>query len=83
MYDLTYESPGYDPSINSFSKKEAYIVDSWGRLKFQWDSHPKWRQVCTLHQKELEIENMSVAFSDTSANLQDLYVVLDYNVLIT
>jgi hypothetical protein len=33
--------------------------------------------VCNLCQKELEIEKMSVAFSDTSAKLQDLSVVLD------
>jgi hypothetical protein len=30
----------------------------------------------TLRQKELEIEKLSMAFSDTSNKLQDIYVVL-------
>jgi hypothetical protein len=34
-YEMTYESPEYDPSVKSFSKKEAGMKDSQGRLKIQ------------------------------------------------
>jgi hypothetical protein len=33
--------------------------------------------VCTLRQDELEIENLNASFSDTSAKLQDIFVLLD------
>jgi hypothetical protein len=58
------------------------MMDSWGNLKLPVDSHSNRRQVCTLRQEELEIEKLSVAFSDTSAKLQDLSVVLDDNTLL-
>jgi hypothetical protein len=38
--------------------------------------------VCTLRQEELEIENLRESFSDTSAKLQDIYVVLDDSTLL-
>jgi hypothetical protein len=53
------------------------MMDSLENLKIPGDSHPKQRQVCTLHQEELEIKNHSVFFSDTSAKLQDILFVLD------
>jgi hypothetical protein len=51
-------------------------------LKLPGGSHPKRRQVCTLHQEELEIENLSASFSDTSAKLQYIYVVVDESTLL-
>jgi hypothetical protein len=81
-YELTFERPEYDPSVNSLSKREADMMDSWGMLKLPGESHHKRRQVCTLHQKEPEVEKRSVAFNDTSAKLQDLSVVLDDNILL-
>jgi hypothetical protein len=47
------------------------MMDS-GRLKLTGDCHPKRHQVCTLHQKDLEIETPSVAFSDDNTLLLDL-----------
>jgi hypothetical protein len=54
-YEFTYESPEYDPPVNSFSKPEYGMTDCWGNLKLPGDSHPKQRQVCTLRQEEIEI----------------------------
>jgi hypothetical protein len=81
-YELMYESPEYYPSVNSFSKQKADMMDSWGNLKLPGGSHPKRRQVCTLRQKKLETENLSVSFSDASAKLQYVSVVLDDNTLL-
>jgi hypothetical protein len=80
-YELTYKSHEYDPSINSFSKQKAVMMDCWINLKHPGDSHPTWRQVCTLHQEELKIENMSASFRDTSAKLQYISVVLYFNTI--
>jgi hypothetical protein len=55
------------------------MTDCWVNLKLPGDSHPKWRQVCTLRQEELEIENLRASFSNTSAKLQYSSVVLDDN----
>jgi hypothetical protein len=51
-YELTYESPEYDPSTKTFHDQEAGMTDSWGNLKVSGDFHPKRRQVCSLHHKE-------------------------------
>jgi hypothetical protein len=58
------------------------MKDSYGKLKASGDSHPKRRQVCSLRQKELEIEKLSVSYSDTSAKFQDLSIVLYNNTII-
>jgi hypothetical protein len=79
-YGLTYESPEYDTSAKSFNEQEAGMMDSRGRLKVSGDSHPRWRHLCTLCQKELEVKTPSVSYSDTSAKFQDLSIVLDKNV---
>jgi hypothetical protein len=50
-YDLTYESPEYDPSATTFHDQEAGMMESWGDLKVPGDFHPKRRQVCPLHKK--------------------------------
>jgi hypothetical protein len=42
-YELTYESPVYDPTVTFFSEKEASMTDSYGKLKPSGDSHPKRR----------------------------------------
>jgi hypothetical protein len=76
-YELTYESPEYDPSTTTFHEQEASIMDSWGNLKVSGDFHPKRRQVCSLCQKEAEVKLLSSKYSDTSAKLQDLSSVLD------
>jgi hypothetical protein len=71
-YDLIYESPEYDPTITSYSKQEAAMTDSWGQLKVPGDSHPRWRKACSLRKKELEVKQLGVSYSYTSAKLQDL-----------
>jgi hypothetical protein len=38
--------------------------------------------VCTLHQTKLEVKKLSVSYSDTSAKLQDLKIVLGDNTLL-
>jgi hypothetical protein len=53
------------------------MTDSYEKLKPSGDSHPKRRQVCSLRQKELEIEKLTVSYSYTSAKFQDLSIVLD------
>jgi hypothetical protein len=81
-YELTYESPEYDPSATTFHDQEAGMVDSWGNIKVSGDFHPKRRQVCSLRQKEEEITHLSSKYSDTSAKLQDLSAVLDDGTLL-
>jgi hypothetical protein len=81
-YELTYETPEYDPSATTFHKQEASMMDSWGNLKVSGDFHPKRRQVCSLRQKEAEVKLLSSNYSDTSAKLQDLSSVLDDGTLL-
>jgi hypothetical protein len=81
-YELTYESPEYDPSAKIFHDKEAGMMDSWGNIKVSGDCHPRRRQVCSLRQKEEEVKHLSSKYSDTSAKLQDLYAVLDDGTLL-
>jgi hypothetical protein len=76
-YELTYESPEYDPSATTFNYQEAGMMDSWVNIKVSGDCHPKRRQVCYLRQKEEEIKHLSSKYSDTSAKLQDLSAVRD------
>jgi hypothetical protein len=76
-YELTYESPEYDPYTTTFHDQEASMMDSWGNIKVSGHCHPKRRQVCSLHQKEAEVKILSSKYSDTSARLQDLCSVLD------
>jgi hypothetical protein len=81
-YELTYETPEYDPSATTFQDQEAGMVDSWGNIKISGDCHPKRRQVGSLHQKEEEIKTLSSKYSDTSEKLQDLSAVLDDGTLL-
>jgi hypothetical protein len=81
-YELTYESPEYDPSATIFHEQEDSMMDSWGNVKVSGDCHPKRRQVCSLRQKEAEIKLLSSKYSDTSAKLQDLSSVLDDGALL-
>jgi hypothetical protein len=81
-YELTYEYSEYDPSATTFHEQEASMMDSWGNLKVSGYFHPKRRQVCSLHQKEAEVELLSSKYSDTSSKLQDLYSVLDEGTLL-
>jgi hypothetical protein len=53
------------------------MTDSGGNLKTSGDSHPKRRQVFSLHQKEVEIKIISAKYIDTSAKIQDISAVLD------
>jgi hypothetical protein len=76
-YELTYESPEYDPSATTFHEEEAGMMDSWVNLKVSGDFHPKRFQVCSLHQKEAEVKLLSSKYSDTSAKLQYISPVLD------
>jgi hypothetical protein len=81
-YELTYETPKYDPSATTFHDQEAGMVDSWGNVKVSGDFHPKRCQVCSLRQKEEEIKHLSSNYSDTSAKLQDLSALLDDGTLL-
>jgi hypothetical protein len=81
-YELTYETPEYDPSAKTFHDQEAGMTDSWGNLKVIGDFHPKRRQACSLRKKEAEIKLLSARYSDTSAKLQDLSPVLDDGTLL-
>jgi hypothetical protein len=81
-YELTYESPEYDPSATTFHDQESGTMDSWGNIKVSGDCHPKRRQVCSLRQKEAEIKLISSKYSDNSAKLQDLSPVLDDGTLL-
>jgi hypothetical protein len=81
-YELTYESPEYDPSATTFHEQEASMMDSWGNIKVSGDCHPKRRQVCSLRQEEAEVKLLSSKYSYTSAKLQDLSSVLDDRTLL-
>jgi hypothetical protein len=81
-YELTYESPEYDPSATTFHDQEASMMDSWENIKVSGDCHPKRRQVCSLRQKEAEVKLLSSKYSDTSSKLQDLSSVLDDGTLL-
>jgi hypothetical protein len=39
-YELTYESPAYDPSGPSYAEQEAAMMDSRGQMKVAEDKHP-------------------------------------------
>jgi hypothetical protein len=79
---LTYESPEYDTSAKTFHDQEAGMMDSWGNIKVSGDFHPNRRQVCSLLQKETEVNLFSTKYSDTSAKLQYLSPVLDDGTLL-
>jgi hypothetical protein len=81
-YELTFETPDYDPSAYTFRDQEAGMMDSWGRLKVSGDLNPKRRQVCSLRQKEFEIKQLTVKYSDNSTKMQDLSIVLDDSTLL-
>jgi hypothetical protein len=81
-YELTYETPEYDPSATTFHDQESGMVDSWGNIKISGDCHLKRCQVCSLLQKEEEIKKLSSKYSDNSAKLQDLSAVLDDGTLL-
>jgi hypothetical protein len=81
-YEITCESPAYDPSATTFHDQEAGMMDSWGNIKVSGDCHPKRHQVSSLHQKEVEIKLLRSNYSDTSAKLQDLSPVLDDGTLL-
>jgi hypothetical protein len=72
----------YDPTVTFFSKQEASMTNSYEKMNPAGVSHPKRRHVCSLRQKDLEIEKLSVFYSDTSAKLQDLSIFLDNNTLL-
>jgi hypothetical protein len=57
-YELTYESPEYDPSATTFRDQESSMMDSWGNIKVSGGCHPKRRQVCSLRQKEAQIKSV-------------------------
>jgi hypothetical protein len=68
-YELTNESPVYDPSESSYAKQEAAMMDSRGQLKVAEDKHPLRRHICPV--------NMADTFSDTTIKLQALSLTLD------
>jgi hypothetical protein len=81
-YGLTYESPVYDPSATTFNEQEASMMDSSVNPKVSGDFHPKIRQVCSPRQKEAEVKLLISKYSNTSAKLQDLSLLLDDGALL-
>jgi hypothetical protein len=81
-YELTYESPEYDPSTTTFHDQESSMMESLGNITVSWYCHPKRRQVYSLRQKEAEIKLLSSKYSDTSAKLQGVSAVLDDGTLL-
>jgi hypothetical protein len=67
-YELTYESPVYDPSGSSYAEQEAAMMDSRGQLKVAEDKNPLRRQICPVH--------MADTFRDTKIKLQALSLTL-------
>jgi hypothetical protein len=61
-YELTYETPEYDPSAKTFHYQEAGMRDSWENIKVLGDFHPKRRHVCSLLQKEAELKLLSAKY---------------------
>jgi hypothetical protein len=59
------------------------MTNSWGNLRISGELHPKRRQVCSLHQEEVEIKFSTSKYSDTSAKLQDLSALLDCGTLLS
>jgi hypothetical protein len=51
-YELTYESPIYDPSRSLYAEQEAAMTDSRGQLKVVEDKHPLRRHICHVHMAE-------------------------------
>jgi hypothetical protein len=49
QYELTYESPVYEPSGSSYVEQEAAMMDSRGQLKVAEDKHPLRHQICPVH----------------------------------
>jgi hypothetical protein len=76
-YELTYESHVYDPTVTLFSEQEYSMTESYLELKASGDLHPRRRQVCSVRQKELEIEKLSASYRDKSTKLQDFSIVLE------
>jgi hypothetical protein len=68
-YELTYESPVYDPSVSSYAEQEAVVMDSRGQLKVALDKQPLRSQICPVH--------MAETFRDTTIKLQALSLTLD------
>jgi hypothetical protein len=68
-YELTYESPVYDPSGSLYAEQEAAMMDSRGKLKVAEDKQPLRRHICPVH--------MADTFSDTTIKLQALSLTLD------
>jgi hypothetical protein len=68
-YELTYESPVYDPSESSYAEQEAAMMDSRGQLKVAEYKHPLRHQICPVH--------MAETFSYTTIKLQALSLTLD------
>jgi hypothetical protein len=68
-YELTYESPVYDPSGSSYAEQEAAMMYLRGQLKVAEDKHPLWRQICPVH--------MAENFGDTTIKMQALSLTLD------
>jgi hypothetical protein len=68
-YELTYESPVYDPSGSSYAEQEAAMMYSRGQLKVAEDKHPLRYQICPVYMAETS--------SDTTIKLQYLSLTLD------
>jgi hypothetical protein len=68
-FELTYASPGYDPSGSSYAEQEAVMMDSRGQLKVAEEENTLWRQLCLVH--------MAATFSDTTIKLQALSLTLE------
>jgi hypothetical protein len=73
-YELTYESPVYDPSGSSYDEQEAAMMYSRGQLNVAEDKYPLRRKMCPVH--------MAETFSDTTIKMQALSLTLDDSYLL-
>jgi hypothetical protein len=75
-FELTAESPAYDPHCESYASKEDNMTEANGRLrKDQDNSHPRRRHICSMTQ---EVSVIKAKYSDTDAKLQNINEALNF-----
>jgi hypothetical protein len=74
QYELTYESPIYDPIVSSYSEQEAAMMDSRGQLRFAEEEDPLRLQLCSV--------NMAETLRDATIKLHALSLTLDDSYLL-
>jgi hypothetical protein len=69
-FELTAESPAYDPHCESYASQESNMTDANGRLgKAQDNSHPRRRQIFSMTR---EVSVIKAKYNNTDAKLQHI-----------